>query len=188
MIIYAGDFTYHGDMDEVQKFLQWYGEQDAKHKLLICGNHEVWISQQGDLLKQLCQNEGIQLLHNSHTIIEGLTIFGSPYSKKFGRWAYMADETDLADIYDTILPDTDIIISHGPAYKQLDFCPGGHVGSTALAHRIGELKNLKLVVTGHIHESRGTMIKDGVLTVNAAICGIPYSDIIYNPITVEIDK
>jgi Icc-related predicted phosphoesterase len=188
MIIHAGDFTYHGDMDEVQKFLQWYGEQQAKYKLLICGNHEVWISQQGDLLKQLCQNEGIQLLHNSHTVIEGLTIFGSPYSKKFGRWAYMADETDLADIYDTILPDTDIIVSHGPAYKQLDFCPGGHVGSTALAYRISELKNLKLVVTGHIHESRGTLIQNGVLTVNAAICGIPYSDAVYNPITVEINK
>lgn len=188
MIIHAGDFTYHGDMDEVQKFLQWYGEQQAKYKLLICGNHEVWISQQGDLLKQLCQNEGIQLLHNSHTVIEGLTIFGSPYSKKFGRWAYMADETDLADMYDYIMPTTDILITHGPAYKQLDFCPGGHVGSTALEAAIKKIPSLKLHVTGHIHESRGTMIKDGVLTVNAAICGIPYSDVVYNPITVEINK
>ena len=186
MIIHAGDFTYHGELEEVMKFLNWYEEQGAKYKLLVCGNHEVVISQQFDLLKTLCDDKGIQLLHNTHTVIEGFTIFGSPYSKKFGRWAYMADEADLGRMYDTILPDTDILITHGPAYKQLDFCPGGHVGSTALEHRITELTNLKLHVTGHIHESRGTLIKDGKLTVNAAICGIPYTDVIFNPITVEI--
>lgn len=187
MIIHAGDFTYHGEIDEVQKFLNWYGEQNAKHKLLICGNHEVEISKQPlELLQQMCENQGIKLLHNSHTIIEGHTIFGSPFSKQFGGWAYMCSEPDLANIYDSILPDASIVITHGPAYKKLDFCPNGHVGSTALAHRLTELPNLKLHVTGHIHESRGTMIENGVLTVNASICGIPYSDVIINPITVEI--
>ena len=186
MIIHAGDFTYHGELDEVAKFLKWYGQQEAKYKLLVCGNHEVVISKQFDLLKSLCENEGIQLLHNSHTVIEGHTIFGSPYSNKFGNWAYMADETDLANIYDTILPDTTILITHGPAYKQLDFCPGGHVGSTALEHALTQLPKLKLHVTGHIHESRGTLFQNGLLTVNAAICGIPYTNVIYNPITVEL--
>jgi Icc-related predicted phosphoesterase len=186
MIIHAGDFTYHGETDEVKKFLKWYGEQKAKYKLLVCGNHEVEISKDPDLLKKLCENEGIKLLHNSHTVIEGLTIFGSPYSKKFGKWTYMLDESDLANIYDTILPETNIVITHGPAYDQLDWCPNGKVGSTALAHRLTELSNLKLHITGHIHESRGTMLRNGVMTINAAICGIPYSNILTNPITVEI--
>lgn len=186
MIIHAGDFTYRGELEEVTKFLQWYGEQEAEYKLLVCGNHEVGISTQFDLLKRLCENEGIHLLHNSHMIIEGFKIFGSPYSKKFGNWAYMADETDLANMYDTINPETDILITHGPAYKQLDFCPGGHVGSTALAYRLTQLDNCKLHVTGHIHESRGTMLRGRRLTVNASICGIPYTDVLYNPITVEL--
>jgi Icc-related predicted phosphoesterase len=186
MIIHAGDFTYRGDHDEVIKFLDWYQQQEAKYKLLICGNHEVAISREEDLLKVWCEHRGIELLNNTHTIIEGLTIFGSPYSRKFGSWAYMADEADLGKMYDTILPNVDILITHGPAYKQLDWCPGGNVGSTALEHRLTELTNLKLHVTGHIHESRGTLIKNGKLTVNAAICGIPYTDVIYNPITVEI--
>lgn len=186
MIIHAGDFTYHGELDEVAQFLKWYGEQKAKYKLLVCGNHEKWISEQGDLLKEMCRDEGIQLLNNTHTVIEGHTIFGSPYSRKFGNWAYMVDETDLGAMYDKILPDTTILITHGPAYKHLDFCPNGHVGSTALEHAISKLPKLKLHVTGHIHESRGTLFQNGLLTVNAAICGIPYSDIIYNPITVEL--
>jgi len=187
MIIHAGDFTYHGEFEEVDKFLKWYGQQRANHKILVCGNHEKWISRQPlQLLQQMCENEGIKLLHNSHTIIEGLKIWGSPYSKKFGNWAYGLDETDLANIYDTISDDVDIVVTHGPAYDRLDWCPGGKVGSTALTHRLDQLPNLKLHITGHIHESRGTMLRNGVLTVNAAICGIPYTDVIVNPITVEL--
>ena len=188
MIIHAGDFTYHGEIKEVQKFLRWYGEQKAKHKILVCGNHEVEISKQPELLKAMCENEGIQLLHNSHTVIEGLTIFGSPNSLKFGSgWAYNSTENELENIYYTVLPDTDIVITHGPAYGRLDRVLSGQlVGSMALTKRLTELSNLKLHVTGHIHESRGTLLRNGVLTVNASICGIPYTDIVINPITVKI--
>lgn len=187
MIIHAGDFTYHGELDEVAKFLSWYGEQKARYKLLVCGNHEVWISQQGDLLKKMCEDEGIQLLHNSHTVIEGHTIFGSPYSVEFGRWAYGLPDAKLQDIWDYILPNTSILITHGPAFGNLDKCPGGSVGSVTLRDHIdAKLKNLKLHVTGHIHESRGTMLRNGVLTVNASICGIPYADVVINPITVRL--
>ena len=189
MIIHAGDFTYHGELEEVKKFLQWYGEQKAKYKLLVCGNHEVEISKQPfQLLQQMCENEGIQILNNTHTVIQGLTIFGSPNSNKFGHgWAYNSTENELENIYASILPDTDVIITHGPAYGRLDrVLMGNHAGSMALAKRISELSNLKLHVTGHIHESRGTMIRNGVLTVNAAICGIPYTDVIINPVTITL--
>jgi Icc-related predicted phosphoesterase len=189
MIIHAGDFTYRGELDEVKKFLQWYGEQKAKYKLLVCGNHEVEISKQPfQLLQQMCEDQGIRILNNNHTIVEGLTIFGSPNSNKFGHgWAYNSTENELENIYSSILPDTDVIITHGPAYGRLDrVLMGNCVGSMALTKRISELSNLKLHVTGHIHESRGILIRNGVLTVNAAICGIPYTDVIINPIVVEL--
>lgn len=189
MIIHAGDFTYHGEFDEVKKFLQWYGEQKAKYKLLVCGNHEVEISKQPfQLLQQMCENEGVQILNNSHTIINGLTIFGSPNSLKFGNgWAYNSNESELGNIYSSILTETDIVITHGPAYGRLDRVLSGQlVGSLSLTERLMELPNLKLHVTGHIHESRGTLLRDGVLTVNASICGLPYTDVVINPITVSI--
>lgn len=193
MIIHAGDFTYHGELDEVKKFLQWYGEQEAKYKLLVCGNHEVEISKQPfQLLQQMCEDKGIRILNNTHTIIEGLTIFGSPNSNKFGYgWAYNSTETELENIYSSILPTTDIIITHGPARGRLDLCPGGNVGSQSLKHWIDTVpEKLMLHVTGHIHESRGIAIHKtntyNYLTVNAAICGIPYTDVIINPIVVEL--
>jgi len=188
MIIHSGDFTYHGEFDEVKKFLSWYGQQKAKHKLLICGNHEVEISRQPfQLLQQMCENEGIQILNNSHTVINGLTIFGSPYTPKFGNWAYMKEDYLLADIYNSIQPNVDILITHGPPLGILDQNMAGHYcGSNSLKNRIEELDNLKLHVFGHIHESRGTQLYNNKLFVNAAICGIPYTDVLINPITVEI--
>jgi Icc-related predicted phosphoesterase len=189
MIIHAGDFTYHGELDEVRKFLKWFGEQKAKHKILICGNHEVEINNHPpQLLKYMCENEGINLLNNTHTVIEGLTIFGSPNSLKFGNgWAYNSTETELADIYNSILPDTDIVVTHGPAWMYLDkTLSGERVGSQSLTSRLRELDNLKLHVTGHIHEDRGILYRSGRLTVNASICGIPYTDTLINPIKVEL--
>ena len=189
MIIHAGDFTYHGKIKEVINFLDWYKEQDSKYKLLICGNHEVEISKYPELLKEWCNNRGIELLRNEHTVIEGFTIFGSPYSNEFGHgWAYMQNEAGLTEIYNIILPETDILITHGPAYGQLDLCPNGNVGSESLANKLEQLTNCKLHVTGHIHESRGVLVNNNRTTVNAAICGIPYTDVLINPITVEIFK
>lgn len=187
LIVHAGDFTYNGEIREVQKFLKWFGEQQSRDKILICGNHEVQISKQFDLLKSMCENEGIQLLHNSHTVIGGKLIFGSPYSVEFGNWVYSMEDERLQDVWDYINPKVDILITHGPAYKRLDRCPGGNVGSETLSKHIdSKLEELKLHITGHIHESRGVMYNEKYVTVNAAICGIPYSDVIINPIVVSI--
>jgi Icc-related predicted phosphoesterase len=90
-------------------------------------------------------------------------------------------------MYKDIEPDIDILVTHGPAKGRLDLCPGGNVGSQSLADWISNFSwRLKLHVTGHIHESRGTLFNGKYLTVNAAICGIPYSDMLVNPITVEL--
>lgn len=189
LIIHAGDFTYRGEFEEVKKFLTWYGEQQAKYKILICGNHEVGISKQPfQLLQQMCENEGIQILNNSHTVIEKLTLFGSPNSSEFGNgWAYNSTEEELGNIYNSILPDTDIVITHGPARGSLDKVLSGElVGSPSLAKRLSELKNLKLHITGHIHESRGIKFNNNYITVNAAICGIPYTDVLINPVTITL--
>jgi Icc-related predicted phosphoesterase len=187
ILIHAGDFTYHGELKEVNKFIEWYAKQPAKHKILICGNHEKWISKNIHFLRALCLDNNIQLLDNNHITIEGLKFFGSPYSVEFGNWAYGLPDDRLQDIWDCIDTDVDVLITHGPAYKRLDKCPNGNVGSKTLQKHIEtKLKQLKLHVVGHIHESRGTMVENGVLTVNAAICGIPYTDVITNPITVEI--
>lgn len=193
IIIHAGDFTSRGYSGEVEDFLKWYGKQDAPVKILVLGNHEVELSKKPfQEIQEMVENQGIILLHNSHTTVHGLKIYGSPFSNEFGKgWAYNANESMLAQMYNHIDPDVDIIVTHGPAKGNLDLCPGGNVGSQSLAHWINSVPwKLKLHVTGHIHESRGVgwskTFTYNYVTVNSAICGIPYDDVILNPITVEI--
>jgi Icc-related predicted phosphoesterase len=192
MIIHAGDFTYRGEDDEVSRFLKWYEKQQADYKILILGNHEVGLSRKPfQEIKQIVNDHGIVLLHNTHFQLGDIKIYGSPYSHRFGSWAYGATEQELDAMYNLIDPDCDIIVTHGPAKGRLDLCPNGSVGSIALSSWIQSVPHkLKLHVTGHIHESRGTAIHKAsnynYLTVNAGICGIPYTDIVVNPITVEI--
>jgi Icc-related predicted phosphoesterase len=193
IIIHAGDFTSRGYSGEVEDFLKWYSKQDAEYKVLVLGNHEVELSKKPfQEIQQLVEDHGIILLHNSHVTIAGLKIYGSPFSNEFGRgWAYNANERLLAQMYEHIEPDIDILVTHGPAKGKLDLCPGGHVGSQSLAYWIDSVPwKLKLHVTGHIHESRGVGWDKtdtySYITVNAAMCGIPYSDLLVNPITVEI--
>lgn len=193
MIIHAGDFTYRGEDDEVKSFLKWYGKQEAAYKILVMGNHEVGLSRKPfQEIQQMVEDKGIILLHNNHVTVGGLKIYGSPFSNEFGRgWVYNANETQLAEMYSKIEPDVDIIVTHGPAKGRLDLCPDGNVGSQSLRNWIDKVpEKLSLHVTGHIHESRGVAIHKtdtyNYVTVNAAICGIPYKDLILNPITVEI--
>lgn len=193
MIIHSGDFTSRGYSGEVESFLKWYEKQKAPHKILVMGNHEVELSKKPfQEIQQMVEDKGIILLHNSHITIAGLKIYGSPFSNEFGRgWAYNANEKLLAQMYNHIDPDVDIIVTHGPAKGKLDLCPGGNVGSQSLKFWIDSVPwKLKLHVTGHIHESRGVGWDKtntyNYITVNAAICGIPYTDLIVNPITVEI--
>jgi Icc-related predicted phosphoesterase len=187
MIIHAGDFSYHGEPEEVKRFLDWFETQDAKYKLLVCGNHEKGCARDVTTLKQDCENRGITLLHNDHITIEGIKFFGSPYSVEFGPWAFGLPDEKLQDIWDYIEPDVNVVITHGPAYNTLDTTLShDKVGSKTLAKKLLQLNELKLHVCGHIHESRGVYVRNNLTTVNASICGIPYTDVIINPITIVI--
>lgn len=190
LVIHAGDFSYHGELEETKTFLEWYGEQmQCRNKVLILGNHEKFIGKQIPLLKDLCENNGITLLHNSGVTIDGFRIWGSPYSVEFGAWAFGLPDMELQTIWDGIDLDTDILVTHGGAYGVLDKTMyGENVGSHTLRNHLRKLSNLKLHVVAHIHESRGCHIEDGLLTINASICGIPYTDVLINPITVVISK
>jgi Icc-related predicted phosphoesterase len=189
MLIHAGDISYMGRWtNEVLPFLEWFAVQPAKHKILICGNHEVHISKAPALLVDKCKELGIEYLRNGHTVKDGKMIFGSPYSVKFGNWSYGLHDEDLQAVWNMINPLTEILIVHGPPHMILDATlDGDNAGSTTLAEHIKTLPNLKLVVFGHIHEAKGILIKDGVVYVNAAIAGYPRYENLSQPIVLELE-
>lgn len=174
ILIHAGDFTSNGNAAQTLAFLQWFSDLPVPHKILIAGNHDFF-ARSIDFPSMIAQFPSITYLYNSSVTINGLKIWGSPYSNTFGRWAFMADDIELADIWDQIPKDTNIVVTHGPAYGigdlvDNDYEPGRdkHVGSKTLTAKLKSLKKLKLHVTGHIHSGYGTYLKEKYVTINGA--------------------
>ena len=89
MIIHAGDFTSNGNQSQTISFLQWYESLDIEHKVLIAGNHDFYACSETFQYLLTSIAPSVTYLNNESTTINGLKIFGSPYSNTFGHWAYM---------------------------------------------------------------------------------------------------
>ena len=73
--------------------------------------------------------------------------------------------------------DTDILITHSPAYGILDFDDGINYGSEEILHRLPSIPNLKAHLFGHIHAQHGIMSQNGITFSNGAIMNYDYSDL-----------
>jgi Icc-related predicted phosphoesterase len=192
ILIHAGDFTGAGTLNQAVDFLQWFNDIDVPHKVLIAGNHDhaSTIYTFSDIL--LKHAPTVTYLCNSSTTINGLNIWGSPYSNEFGTWSWMLPEKELADIWDTIPQNTNIVVTHGPSYGYNDKVNNNfyerdpHVGSPSLTKELASLPKLKAHICGHIHEGFGTTIGEYV-SVNASILDESYVPI-NKPISFMVNK
>ena len=178
ILIHAGDFTSNRNLEQTRSFLTWYSSLDVPHKVLVSGNHDLSSAASNTFSEVLKQFPNIIYLYNASVTINGIKIWGSPYSNTFGRWAFMKDDKDLAKIWRSIPVDTDIVVTHGPAYGRGDRVENAYgkdpnAGSLDLYNRLAKLRRLKLHVTGHIHEAAGLYLGKWT-TINASICDLSY--------------
>ena len=84
--------------------------------------------------------------------------------------------------------DTEFLIVHGPPYGILDAVMSGEwVGCEDMIERINNLKNLKLVQYGHIHEDYGHELINDVHYINASVLNLRY-ELQNNPFIFEVDE
>lgn len=208
ILIHAGDATIVGNEKELRRFVKWLAVQPYKHKVWIAGNHdwgmefdqaayEAWcarrmrnarrLSQIRNTILSLCQELGVIYLNNSGVELEGLKIWGSPDQPAFCGLAFNRNHKFLEEHWKFVPEDTNILITHCPAYGILDKLETGeNVGDENLLNRTKQLCNLKLHVCGHIHPSYGIHVDpQNVTYVNAAILDDRYQ-IANKPITIEI--
>lgn len=173
LVIFSGDCsnppTPYLNEPQVMNFIEWFGSLPIKYKVAIAGNHDTSI-EQGLINRYDFNNKGIIYLENESVEIEGLKIWGSPYTPAFGKgWAYNERRDRLHELWATIPNDSDIVITHGPAkgtldlayhYKdnhwELEYC-----GCATLRKRINDIEP-KLFCFGHIHNNEDN-INSGVL-------------------------
>lgn len=162
MVIHSGDCSNYMDPyrneQEVRDFIEWYKHVPVNHKIYVAGNHDTSIEKRLVTKADFTDN-GIIYLENEGITIEGLNIWGSPHTPKFGSWAFMKARHKLFSTWDKIPDDTDILIVHGPPKGILDLSEDQKhnlemCGCSALRKRV-EKMNLKAMCFGHIHNSEG---------------------------------
>jgi len=192
LLLIAGDICpdwYHAPGLTAQKnwqlnwlgshFHEWLATVPAKNIVGIAGNHD-WAIQMRNPYDKISKLPWTYL-QDETVEIDGLKIFGAPWSKFIGRWAFMLDPHELQKKWNLIPEDVDIIMVHGPAYGINDllaygFGPDARAGCPNLYERIVQNKypNLKLVATGHIHEAYGQVDLHGIKWINATHMTLEY--------------
>ena len=117
LVIHTGDCSNHRDPYqnewEVKDFLMWYEQVPIPNKIFIPGNHDTSIERNlikgGDFITR-----GIHLLNHDWIDIEGIKIFGSPYTPTFGQWAFMKSRETINRVWEQIPEGMDIVGVHGP--------------------------------------------------------------------------
>ena len=188
LLIHAGDITYSGEAHAIKDFLDWFEVQPHPHKVFIAGNHDFLFESIHRVMGHHCDFEKAKItyLNDSRAEIDGLKIWGSPWTPTFGSWAFMKNRGDeIAEVWNKIPYDTDILITHGPPKGVLDMTPRGQeAGCWDLMAKVRLIKP-KLHVFGHIHGGYGIQEKWGTKFVNASICDEDY-DATHSPIVVDI--
>lgn len=178
LIIHCGDF------DNLDNFINWYGNLNIKYKVLIAGNHDYEVKTRKNDFLFLCNQLDIIYLEDSSVVIEGIKFHGTPWTPYCGGFNFMKDDFELEEKFDIIEEDVEVLISHGPPFKILDKNDSNiHCGSQTLKYKLYQLKKLRYLFCGHIHNSNG-YIK--FKSINCFNCSSIVNGDIKTPLNVNI--
>lgn len=179
MIIVGGDISNSRNQainaSEATDFLLWLDSLPYAHKVLIAGNHDV--SLESGLVDPHTLVKNLTYLSHSAAQINGIRLFGSPYTPSFGQgWAYNIARHKIASAWASITP-CDILITHGPPQGFLDasLATGTleQAGCYALKKRVQTLAPAYHLF-GHIHNNhnlinQGTRTHNNITYINGSI-------------------
>jgi predicted phosphodiesterase len=186
LLIHSGDCTDDAGQAALRSFLVWFESQPHKRKILVAGNHdwafEKWPGPAEAMVKEIAPS--VTYLYDSGCEIDGLKFWGSPVQPEFMGWAFNRQRgTEIRHHWDKIPDDTDVLITHGPAFGKLDVSGIGNekVGCRDLYEAILRVRP-RLHVFGHIHHSWGTTYEvhdcgSKTTYINGAICNEAYRPI-----------
>ncbi len=178
-------------------FQPWVDSLPCDKVLFIPGNHEVGVEGHDDEYKKLFgpYKKATILIHEPYEYLSddgtSYKIFGTPYCKVFGNWAYMRPDSDLKEKFSEIPEGLDILLTHDAPFGVSDILlqegryTGEHIGNKPLAEAILQ-KAPKIVCHGHLHSTSREFEELGYSkVVNCSIKDEHYNPI-YNPIVFEL--
>jgi Icc-related predicted phosphoesterase len=162
IVIHCGDESTHGNAwlnePEARQFFACFSSRDIPRKINVPGNHSTAVERQ---LIRADEYPQVNFLIHDGLELDGLKIFGSPFTPRFHDWAYMKKRTQLDAVWQSIPDDTDILITHGPPKGVLDITRDFdskqlvQVGCAALRRQVDERIRPRFHAFGHIHDEKG---------------------------------
>jgi 3',5'-cyclic AMP phosphodiesterase CpdA len=195
LIIHAGDMSSMGYKHEIQQFLKWYNNLDYTNKVFIAGNHDWGFQEDPKMCKELLEfYDKVTYLQDNLGLIgedyeTSVKVYGSPWQPEFYSWAFNLPRMgwELEQKWVDIPLDTDILVTHGPSWGNLDTVNGQSVplGCELLTERIKVVKP-KIHVCGHIHTGYGYKFDGDTHFFNASVLDERYN-LTQKPFTFEWD-
>lgn len=145
-------------------FKTWAESLPCDKVIFIAGNHELYFPNHYEYYKKMFPNNSkvTYLCHEEYTYLgsdgKEYRIFGTPYCREFGNWAFMLLDSELREKYSEIPENLDILLTHDAPYgvsdvllqKECKWATGEHIGNVPLREAILE-KQPKIHVFGHLH-------------------------------------
>ena len=179
VLVIAGDISEFVDINWFyNEFLYHLNENKNKYDmcLIVFGNHDTRL-----IYEDLKLPNNIKVLTNSGYKYKGIKFWGSPYCLLFH-----ATEEVLKNMYSEMPNDTDVLITHSPAYGKGDTVVNQcyNLGSISLMERIRVVKP-KVHIFGHIHTGKKYTKENGTEFYNVSILDENY-DVTYKPTIINI--
>jgi len=174
ILIHSGDMTDRGSVQELQDVNEWLGTLPHRYKIVVPGNMDIGLEQYPErrniftnAILLIDQSFHIQLNPNSENE-KTIKMYGSPYTLEFVGAFQLYNFDQSREKWNSIPDDIDILVLHGPPLGILDVSSAGRrIGDENLLERIDQVRP-KLVIFGHVHNSYGQRVLNGIHYVNAA--------------------
>lgn len=186
MLILAGDIGIVSEL-HLLSFIDWLCHLRYKYIIFTAGNHDRFME---DLYKKgitPAMPKNVYYLLNSSVEIEGIKIYGSPFTTYYNGWSFMEFLPNLKKIWSKIPDDTDIIVTHGQPFGINDVVNGISQGCPALRDVVKEIKP-KFYIGGHLHENGGKIYQDEHTTyINCSLMNEAYY-MENDPVVINYDR
>lgn len=182
-----------------EKFKPWCEALPCDKVIFIAGNHDDICKNTDFMYSVFPKDEKVTyLFHEQYTYIsksgKEYSIFGTPYCKLFGNWAFMETNDALDKLYQDIPENLDILITHDAPFGVSDiilqedylwYDGKTHIGNKPLSTII--LKTTpKIVLHGHLHSTSREFEEWGYSKVINCSIKDEYYNPVYDPIVFEL--
>lgn len=175
LLIHAGDVCNRGSQEEAANFINWFEKQPYTYKIFIAGNHDFFFENFTQQEIQDILPKNIFYLNDTGIEIDGINIWGSPITPEFHNWAFNRKRGEEMNNHWQLIPNnTDILITHGPAFGILD--KTFHNLNVGCEELLKAVKNIqpKYHVFGHIHEAFGSLNEKETTYINTSSLDLFY--------------